>query len=196
MATQTTQTRLLGDTFRRIVDLLEDEEIAYVVIGALAVRAYLPARRSGDVDLLIAPERLATVVRLATEADFATARSRGDDVTRLRDRKNGVEVHLRTAVDKSDREALASAVVAELFRRPVHLPAPEYLAVMKLASMRGRRKHREDILALLRADCIDVRFVVAHLVREHPRLLELFAELVSHAAPDRLKARRAPRSTT
>jgi hypothetical protein len=178
------QMRRLGDTFRRIVDLLERERIGYVVIGALAVRAYIPARRSGDVDLMVAPGQVVDVVTLASPS-FSVVRTRGDDVTVLRDRKNRIEVHLRSAVDKSDCEAIASVVAAELFGRRVRLPAPEYLVTMKLASMRGQRKHLDDILALLLADCVDVRFVVAHLVREHPMLVEVFAALVSQATPRR-----------
>jgi hypothetical protein len=182
------QMRPLGNTFRRIVDVLNGEDIRYVVIGALAVRAYIPGRRSNDVDLLVAPSNVARVIR-ASAVDFDLIRTRGDEVTLLRDRRNGIEVHVRAAYEKSDRQALSSAISIPLFHREVRIPAPEYLVVMKLASMRGHRKHWEDVLALLKADCIDVRFVIAHLVREHPGLCELFMELVAEATP---KSRRRP----
>jgi len=182
------QLRLLGNTFRRIVDVLRRDEIRYVVIGALAVRAYIPSRRSNDVDLLVSPSSIPRVIRKSAE-DFELIRTRGDEVTLLRDRRNFIEVHVRAAHEKSDRQALSSAISIPLFQREVRIPAPEYLVVMKLASMRGHRKHWEDVLALLKADCIDVRFVIAHLVREHPGLCDLFLGLVAEATP---QSRRPP----
>lgn len=185
--------RHLGDTFRRMVDILEREKLRYVVIGALAVRAYIPSRRSADVDLLVSPTQLGRVVR-AAHGPFVHVRTRGDEVAVLQDRRTGVEVHVRAAHERSDRQALASAITIDLFGRKVRLPAPEYLAVMKLASMRGQRKHMEDVLALLRAECLDVRFVAAVLMREHPTLAPLFLGLVTEATPmptPALAARRA-----
>jgi len=176
--------RALGDTFRRIVDILNGEQIRYVVIGALAVRAYIPSRRSSDVDLLVARTNVKRVVRAAHE-DFQFDRTRGDEVTVLRDERNGVEVHVRAALEKSDKQALQSAIEVPLFGRDVRIPAPEYLTIMKLASMRGHRKHWEDTLALLKAGCIDVPFVCAYLVNQHPGLCELFLELVAESAKRR-----------
>jgi len=63
---------------------------------------------------------------------------------------------------------------------------------MKLASRRGQRKHWEDVISLIRADCIDVRFVITHLVRQHAGMVELFLELVTQAtrrAAPRIKPR-------
>lgn len=172
----------LRRTFRCLMDVLDRGKIEHVVVGALAVSAYLPARRSGDVDVLVPRGKIARAVRLARES-FALVDTRADDVTVLRDRMTGVEAHLRPVATRSDRHALKSAVAAKLFGLRVRLPAPEYLVVMKLASMRGRRKHFEDVLALLRADFIDVRFVLAYLVREHPLLVPVFAELVRQSTP-------------
>ncbi len=177
-----TSLRQLGNTFRRIVDVLNDAQIRYVVIGALAVRAYIPTRSSNDVDLLVSRANLDRIVRLAHK-DFKHVKTRIDEVAVLRDRRTDVEVHLRAAIEKSDKQALGSAITIGLFSRPVRIPAPEYLAVMKLASMRGQRKHWEDVISLVKADCIDVRFVLAHLVRQHPHLIDLFVELVAAATP-------------
>lgn len=182
----------LDVTFRRVVDILDEEKLRFVVIGALAVRAYVPSRRSNDVDLLVAPRDVARVVR-ATQGAFLQVRTRGDDVAVLQDRRNAVEVHVRPAVEPSDRQALASAITIDLFGRGVRIPAPEYLTVMKLASPRGQRKHLEDVRALLLKDCLDVRFVVAHLVREHPALTELFLELVARTTPRTLGSSRSAR---
>jgi hypothetical protein len=163
-------------------DLLDAAGVSYVVIGAQAVRAYLPTRQSDDLDLLVAAGDVDRVVALA-EGSFEHDHSRGQLVSVLHDRRTGVEVHVRAAHDKCDQEALASGVAIELHSRTVRIPPPENLVVMKLASMRGQRKHWEDVIALLQADCIDVRFVVAHLAREHPGLIDLFLELVVEATP-------------
>ncbi|MBI4704951.1 MAG: hypothetical protein HY744_27920 [Deltaproteobacteria bacterium] len=174
--------RLLGATFRRIVDALDGGQVPYVVIGALAVRAYLPDRATKDIDLLVSLAEIERVIALAGD-DFEHEGTRQWGVHVLRDRRTGIEVHVRAAREKSDRQALESAITIRLFSRRVRIPAPEYLVVMKLTSMRGQRKHWEDVIALVQADCIDARFVIAHLVRQHPGLVDLFIELVTEATP-------------
>ena len=174
------QRRRIANAYRRIIDDLAKRPIRSVVIGAQAVRAYVPTRQTNDLDLLVAQNDVDRVISLADQS-WERGRTRVGGVRVLRDRSSGAEVHLRPAREQSDKEALESTVRVQLFARKVRVPAPEYLVVMKLASMRGQRKHWEDIVSLIRSDFIDVRFVVAHLVREHPGLIELFLELVTQA---------------
>ncbi len=190
--TDPAQKRRSSNAYRRIIDVLAQRRIRYVVVGAQAVRAYVPTRVTNDLDLMVAEDDVDRVLALADE-HFERCRTRVGGVRVLRDRRSGAEVHLRAACEQSDREALESSVRVQLFARKVRVPAPEYLVVMKLASMRGQRKHWEDIVSLVRSDYIDVRFVVAHLVREHPGLIELFLELVTHASPKPRRPSARPR---
>ncbi len=190
--TDPAQKRRFSNGYRRIIDALTQRRIRYVVIGAQAVRAYVPTRTTNDLDLMVAEDDVDRVLAVADE-HFERCRTRVGGVRVLRDRRSGAEVHVRAAREQSDLEALQSSVRVQLFARKVRVPAPEYLVVMKLASMRGQRKHWEDIVALIRSDYIDVRFVVAHLVREHPGLIELFLELVTHASPKPRRPSARPR---
>jgi len=188
------QKRRITNAYRRLIDELAHHRIRYVVIGAQAVRAYVPTRETNDLDLLVAQDDVDRVVGLA-DKHWERGRTRVGGVRVLKDQRSSAEVHVRPAREQSDKEALQSTVRVQLFARKVRVPAPEYLVVMKLASMRGQRKHWEDIVNLIRSDFIDVRFVVAHLVREHPGLIELFLELVTHASPKpRRSSVRPPRS--
>ena len=174
--------RRIANAYRRLIDDLAQRRIGFVVIGAQAVRAYVPTRETNDLDLLVAEADVDQVVRVA-DSHWERCRNRVGGVRVLRDRGCCAEVHVRPAREQSEMEALESTVRVQLFARKVRVPAPEYLVVMKLASMRGQRKHWDDTIALIRSDYIDVRFVVAHLVREHPGLIELFLELVTRASP-------------
>ena len=174
--------RQTGNAFRRIIDVLCRRRVRHVVIGAQAVRAYVRSRATDDLDLLVAERDLDRAVAAADD-QFEHCSTRTGGVSVLRDLQSGAEIHIRAALERSDQDVLESTIGVRLFARSVRVPAPEYLVVMKLASMRGRRKHWQDIISLIQADCIDVRFVIAHLVREHPGLIELFLELVEHATP-------------
>lgn len=187
------QRRRIANAYRRIIDDLAHHRIRSVVIGAQAVRAYVPTRDTNDLDLLVAQTDVDRVISLADQ-NWERGRTRSGGVRVLRDQSSGAEVHVRPAREQSDKEAVESTVRVQLFARKVRVPAPEYLVVMKLASMRGQRKHWEDIVALIRSDFIDVRFVVAHLVREHPGLIELFLELVTHASSKPRRSSVRPRS--
>lgn len=177
-----TMRRKRANAFRRLTDVLTKGHVRHVVIGAQAVSAYVATRETYDLDLLVAEGAARRVDGLAGTA-FERLHGRRGGVFVFRDPGSGAEIHVREAIDKSDQEALDSTIRVRLFARDVRVPAPEYLVVMKLASMQGQRKHWEDIISLIKADCIDTRFVIAHLVREHPGLIGLFLELVTQATP-------------
>ncbi len=62
---------------RRIVELFQQHQIAYAIIGGMAVNAHRHSRTTQDVDFLVRPESLSIIRSLAAQGVFRADPARG-----------------------------------------------------------------------------------------------------------------------
>lgn len=145
------------DDLDRVLDRLDEEEIPYVVVGAVALDALGTPRRTGDIDLLLAADPPETTA--STYLGLLVQERSRDEVFdqvvvagHLPTRPTPFEMFFadhpftREAVDRG------TLVDAEAFPRPLRIPTVEDFLVMKAAysahASRSRRKAAQDAVDL------------------------------------------------
>jgi hypothetical protein len=152
----------------RILHTLFEADVAYVVIGGLAVQAYGHTRTTQDVDVVPDPDP-ANLKRLANALDALGAREAGQgrvlDASALVERfaasavvsmdtdAGGVDVHLSPPGAAPYPELAARALVIEVGGVRVAIAGRDDLIAMKRAS--GRPIDRGDVIALTAAERSD-----------------------------------------
>jgi uncharacterized nucleotidyltransferase DUF6036 len=142
----------------RILQALSEHDVAYVVIGGLAVQAHGHTRTTQDVDLVPDPEP-DNVQRLAGALHALGARAAGERqanlvldalrrsaVTSLDTDVGGVDVHRRPAGAAPYADLRARALVIEVAGVAVSIAGRDDLIAMKRAS--GGPVDRGDVIAL------------------------------------------------
>jgi hypothetical protein len=149
----------------RILQLLSEHRVSYVVIGGLAVQAHGHTRTTQDVDLVPRPDP-DNVDRLAGALEALGARPAGQgsrmgsaelssrlrtsSVVSLDTDGGGVDVHLRPPGGAPYADLAARALVVEVVGVAVSIAGRDDLIAMKRAS--GRPIDRGDVIALTRPE--------------------------------------------
>ncbi len=89
------------DEFRHLVGLLEAKEIAYALCGGMAMAVHEQPRMTIDIDMLIQPESLATVIQIAKELGFNI---RGTDLSLA---NGAVEIRRVSKIDSDSGDLLS-----------------------------------------------------------------------------------------
>ena len=150
-----------GAALTTIARLLADAKVAYVVIGAHAVNAWLEPRFTRDVDVTIDADPAAVArVRevLATRGYTVVIEHGGDlpsgpDFVRFTSADRIVTLEIQTAKTAFQREAIARAVA----RDDLRVATPEDLIVFKLIA--NRSKDRIDLEGLVALGGLDWTYV-------------------------------------
>ncbi len=148
------------------LDFLE-ERVAFVIVGGLATRLYMPERMTLDIDILVTPDDLSAA---ETALQNAGAEKKGPltiggSVWRLSD---GRLLDLRTLDEPWTDDAVHSAV-----RGPDGLPyiTLPFLVLMKLSA--GRLQDLADISRMLgAADDDTLKNVIQTVMRYQPQDIE------------------------
>lgn len=139
---------MLVDTVKRVLETLTQNQIAYAVIGGLAVSHHAVPRLTQDVDLLVRVEDMGRIRSL-----FPGCYQRGTPIVEVYEIE-GTRVDFMPAKLRYEREVLAHAVAGEIEGMAARVSSVRDLILLKLlASSRpllGDRKQDEaDITRLL-----------------------------------------------
>jgi len=145
-------------TMRRLAKLLDKANIAYAVVGGMAVNAHKHRRTTDDVDILLTPEGLKIFRSRFVERNYASVPGRP---RRFLDQKNDVGVdilvtgHFPGSGDPGPVAFPDPAEVAQDIQsiRVVDLPT---LVQLKLAARRV--KDSSDVIELIRVNNLDESF--------------------------------------
>jgi hypothetical protein len=145
----------LYDEFNKVVTLLAEHTIDYALCGGLALAVYGIPRATIDIDLLIMPESLETVVPLARELGYKK------ETLPMRFTDRGIEIR---RVSKLDQDSGDILMLDLLLVTPAILPVWESRkevawehgtlwvvsrdGLMALKSLRGSGQDLEDISRL------------------------------------------------
>ena len=146
----------------RIAAFFEQAGVAYAVIGAHAVNAWIEPRLTADIDVtaLLEPEALARL-----EAAFAAAGMHlthaegrglpsGPDFVRFGSVEGAVVVEIQAAKTELQRTLIERAILSE---DGVRVATPEDLIVLKLIA--NRAKDQIDLLGLVALPSLDWAYV-------------------------------------
>jgi hypothetical protein len=156
----------LGDVLRALAGLLEEMQVAYAVMGGLAVRAYALPRPTFDIDFTIAisPERLAEFFSRCEDFGFTVPsqyttgyvdRVAGMPLVKLRLylKDKGIDIDIFLVESPYQHELIFRRRRDDVDGQTVWLVSPEDLILLKLVANRPR-----DIL-----DVGDVLFMQSQL---------------------------------
>lgn len=151
-----------GDPVAEIGRLLDAAGVAYVVIGAHAVNAWLEPRFTADIDVTVAmePEELPRLRDVLLGAGYSLVTSHGadqasgPDFLRFRSQDGVVALELQTAKTPFQIEVIARGISREGSAR---IATVEDLIVLKLIA--SRAKDQNDLLGLARLSGIDWPYV-------------------------------------
>ncbi len=145
-----------------VAGLFERAGVAYAVIGAHAVNAWLEPRFTADVDVTVqagaaALERLTR--ELSAEGYALTRRHgaelpSGPDFVRFSSRDGTVVLELQAAKTELQQDVIRRAVASQ---RGLRVATPEDLIVMKLIA--NRAKDRGDLEGLVRLPTLDWAYI-------------------------------------
>lgn len=148
----------LEEAAAEVVELAEEQDVAVVLVGGLAMQWYGSSRLTGDIDFA-AQKRLRGIPRGRPLAF-------GGDATKA---SNGVPLDL--IVRRDDFRALYEAAIDDggmvmltADNKTIPVARPEYLAAMKMVA--GRPKDEEDLRHLISYRSLNMN-VTKRLIREH-----------------------------
>ncbi len=162
---------MLVDTVKRVLEVLEQNQVPYAIIGGLAVSHHAVPRLTQDVDLVVRAEDMGRVRSL-----FPGCFQRGTAVVEVYD-IDGTRVDVLPAKLRYQREVIARAVPGDVQGTPARLASVRDLILLKMFAapnrheLDARRADEADITSLLRVNSAtitkeDIRYV-------GDRLLEL-----------------------
>jgi len=145
-----------------VARLLDQAGVAYAVIGAHAVNAWVEPRLTADIDVTAHADarginRLEKVLAGAgwsLERQHGATQPSGPDFVRFASADRLITLEVQTAKTDLQREVIHRAVVAE---DGVRVATPEDLIVLKLIA--NRPKDQADLLALAALATIDWAYI-------------------------------------
>jgi hypothetical protein len=160
----------------RLVAILREHDVRYVIGGANALSLYVRPRMTIDVDALVdAPRKLEVERALASEFELVSI-----GAFRSKFKQADVEIDIVSAGAPAEDFALASARDAVILGTPVKAPSPEALLWLYVAS--SQEQNFVDALNLIRSNPeLDLGLVRRQLERHQPELLGKFEKMLTTA---------------
>jgi hypothetical protein len=155
---------MLIDTVKRVLEVLEHNQIPYAVIGGLAVSHHAVPRLTQDVDLIVRTEDVGRFRAL-----FPGCYQRGTAVVEVYD-IDGTRVDVLPAKLRYQREVVVRAVPGDIQGTPARVAGVRDLLLLKMFAapnrheLDARRADEADITSLLRVNSQtivkeDIRYV-------------------------------------
>ena len=186
---------LMNDTLRRLARDLDDRNIAYSVIGAVALNQYGYRRFTEDIDLLLTPEGLQKFTEELVGRGYRPA---FDGATRkFRATAENIPIEVITAGEYPGDGKPKSVVFPDPAENTVVIDGIKTIRLAKLIELKiasgmtgaGRRKDLADVQELIRVRGLDASFAEQLDSLVQAMYLELLGELTqAHhqtSAPDR-----------
>jgi predicted nucleotidyltransferase len=171
----------LHSVFAESVEILEEHDVPYVVIGGLASAALGRPRASADIDILVMPQDARRALAAFGDASFAT-----DEINPhwlFKAVKDGVLVDLLFKMKGDiylDAEMLERATTKAVLGTAARvIPAEDLLVVKALAHDEESTRHWFDALGLVAAGSLDWDYVVRRAAKGPRRVLSLLAYATS-----------------
>lgn len=152
----------MESTIDSLLRLLDESNVAHVLIGGHAVNAWLEPRFTADVDITVqaGPEEVQRLGNLLAARGYRATREHGaalpsgPDFLRFVSEDGALILEVQTAKTEFQREVLRRAAVRH---NGSHVATPEDLIVMKLIA--HRPKDRIDLLGLVALPGLDWSYV-------------------------------------
>lgn len=140
---------MLIDTVKRVLEVLEQNQVPYAIIGGLAVCHHAVPRLTQDVDLVVLAEDMGRIRAL-----FPGCYQRGTAVVEIYD-IDGTRVDVLPAKLRYQREVVARAVPGDIQGTPARVAAARDLILLKMFAapnrheLTARRQDEADITGIL-----------------------------------------------
>ncbi len=164
----------LGDIYISVIDLLEQQEMRYMIIGGLAVGLIGEARLTQDIDILVAVPK-AGIDQLLTEArkqgfTFVSKKKVTEDIN-LRGvfflQKDEFHIDFIMGTMPFEEEAFSRRKKIKFFNKNAYFPTPEDLILFKLIASRPK-------------DILDIQSIILrHNVHLDRAYLRKWAHIIS-----------------
>jgi hypothetical protein len=141
---------MLVETVKKVLEILDRNQVPYAVIGGLAVSHHAVPRLTQDVDLIVLAEDTARVRSL-----LPNCYQRGTAVVEIYD-IDGTRVDILPAKLRYQREVVRNAVLGQIEGAPARIAAVRDLLLLKMFAapnrpvLDARRADEADITSLLR----------------------------------------------
>lgn len=151
-----------ADLLRRLIESLEEMDIAYMVVGSFASSAYGEPRLTQDIDAVVAlrPEQVAPLCAAFPEGEFYVSRDAAMEAVRRGGQFNVIHPATGTKIDfliaRSDAWGQAQMQRRQRVRilpdRDGYVARPEDIILGKMQYYRqgGSEKHLRDIAGILK----------------------------------------------
>jgi predicted nucleotidyltransferase len=165
----------LQAVFAEAVELLEEHDVPYVVIGGLASAALGRPRASADIDILVTPQDARRALCAFADAHYAT-----DEINPhwlFKAVKHGVLVDLLFKMKGDiylDAEMLERATMQQVLGAQARvIPAEDLIVVKALAHDEESTRHWFDALGVVAAGSLDWDYLVRRSAKGPRRVLSL-----------------------
>ncbi len=157
----------MKELLKRIAKALDDEGLAYMVIGGQAVLIYGEPRFTRDIDItvLVTPQNLNKVLEVVRRAGLEILVD--DDIEKFvkdtwvlpaYDPDSGFRVDFIFSWTPYEKQAVERGRVIEVLGYPVKFASPEDIIILKMISGRGR--DLEDIAGIVRrVKNLDIEYI-------------------------------------
>lgn len=157
-------------TVERLFDLLEEQQVDYVLVGGIAMLAYVEGRNTQDVDLLLSRDAVRNIPGLIVE---------DENQEFLRARLSELQIDVLLTSNKLFAQVASNYATRQTFaEREVHCATPEGLVLLKLFALPSL--YRQGQLAKAQIYEGDIAALIAsqNVAAEH-----LLEDLEAHLSP-------------
>lgn len=160
---------------RDAIEALENEGVAYVLIGGVGSAALGRPRWTHDIDVLVTPLDADRALEALGRAGFETERTNEHWIFKGTKAKMVVDVIFRTVGDTYlDEQMVERSRRVEFLGVPARVASPEDQIVIKaIANDEPSARHWNDALALIASCDIDWTYLVERATRGARRVLSL-----------------------
>jgi len=150
----------IGQTLRKIADILNENKIEFALAGALSLGIRYKPRYTIDIDLLVHPDDYEKLEKLFKKYDLKILMN-DEYMMTLKDSDTGVEIDLLLSPFDPDEYARATASKEEIFGVSVPVIQSEYLLWMYLLS--DQEKHKVDGINLIKSGKVNLEKLSQYL---------------------------------
>jgi predicted nucleotidyltransferase len=165
---------VFASVLHETVAALEQNGIAYAVVGGLATYGFGRPRTTCDIDLFVLPRDAERVLQTLAERGFETEHTDAKWIYKAFKNHVQVDVIFMTAGFYFDDEMASRSVDAEVWGTRVRFIPPEDLVVIKAkCATESAPRHWHDALAILASSSLDWEYLIRRASRAERRVLSL-----------------------
>ena len=179
----TGQRTRFGEHAHAALSALNDAELPYAVIGAVALAARGLPRQTRDIDVVVLVDTAFAALDALATVGFRSAApvDRGDEPEPMYVlvHDDGSEIDLLVAVAEPESMVIAEAGTAEVFGARAPVATLEHLVLLYLYSNQPR--HFADLARIVTETEVDLAAVESYLREVHPEMLPVLRAKVEEA---------------